>query len=281
MDRIGYSVRIFVPQGEPEGLRLVEKSNWVGVGLVFPRTLFSEAMVRPEAKRTGVYVLWGDSEVGGLPRVYIGEGDTTENRVTRHYSEKEFWTHGVIFSSKDQGLNKAHIQHLEARLVAIARGAKRCELENGNVPQPPTLSEADIADAESYLRDMLLCLPVIGVSFFEPAQVKPAVHAPELFLKLRGITAQGFEAPQGFIVRAGSTAALDETESAHEFIKAMRKSLIENEALIMDGDKYRLTLDYRFGSPSTAAGVMLGRNSNGRVDWRDGSGRTLKELQES
>lgn len=33
----GYSVRIFIPSGEPEGLRIVEKSNWTGLGLVFPR----------------------------------------------------------------------------------------------------------------------------------------------------------------------------------------------------------------------------------------------------
>jgi hypothetical protein len=38
---IGFSVRIFIPTGEPEGLRLVEKSNWTGQGLVFPRAQFA------------------------------------------------------------------------------------------------------------------------------------------------------------------------------------------------------------------------------------------------
>ena len=37
--------------------------------------------------------------------------------------------------------------------------------------------------------------------------------------------------------------------------------------------------DYTFNSPSTAAGVMLGRSANGRVEWKDATGRTLKDLQ--
>ncbi|MGB9879341.1 MAG: GIY-YIG nuclease family protein, partial [Anaerolineae bacterium] len=72
---LGFSVRIFIPSGEPDGLRLVEKSNWNGQGLLFPRSLFSEARQRNELKRTGIYVLWGPSESGELPRVYVGEGD--------------------------------------------------------------------------------------------------------------------------------------------------------------------------------------------------------------
>jgi hypothetical protein len=31
----GVPVRIFIPSGAPEGLRIVEKSNWTGQGLVF------------------------------------------------------------------------------------------------------------------------------------------------------------------------------------------------------------------------------------------------------
>jgi hypothetical protein len=38
--------------------------------------------------------------------------------------------------------------------------------------------------------------------------------------------------------------------------------------------------DYLFNSPSTAAGVVQGRSANGRIDWKDNSGRTLREFQE-
>ena len=33
-----------------------------------------------------------------------------------------------------------------------------------------------------------------------------------------------------------------------------------------------------FPSPSTAAMVLLGRSSNGRVEWKSSDGKTLKEL---
>lgn len=39
--------------------------------------------------------------------------------------------------------------------------------------------------------------------------------------------------------------------------------------------------DYSFGSPSTAAAVVLGRSANGRIGWKAADGRTLKELQEA
>lgn len=186
----GFSVRIFVPSGDPDGLRIVEKSNWIGQGLVFPRALFAEARDRPEVKRAGVYVLWGPSESGQLPRVYVGEGDPVLQRLEDHARSKDFWTHAIVFSSKDENLNKAHMQYLEARLVQLASAAKRCELNNRNVPQIPSLSEAEAADAEGFLADLLLCLPVVGVSFFEKDRPAPALHA-ELHLRAKDIEARG------------------------------------------------------------------------------------------
>jgi hypothetical protein len=38
-----YSIRIFLPGGDPDGLRTIEKSNWSGAGIVLPRLLTGEA----------------------------------------------------------------------------------------------------------------------------------------------------------------------------------------------------------------------------------------------
>ncbi len=70
---LGFSVRIFVPSGEPEGLRVVEKSNWTGQGIVFPRSLFSNVRAKEVLNHTGVYVLWEPGELGQLPLAYVGE----------------------------------------------------------------------------------------------------------------------------------------------------------------------------------------------------------------
>lgn len=37
-----FSVRIFLADGDPAGVKVVEKSNWTGVGLVFAQPLFAE-----------------------------------------------------------------------------------------------------------------------------------------------------------------------------------------------------------------------------------------------
>ena len=81
---LGFSVRIFVPSGEPEGLRVIEKSNWTGQGLVFPRPLFAKVRSREELNRTGVYVLWGPGRSGQLPLAYVGEGDVLLPRLDSH-----------------------------------------------------------------------------------------------------------------------------------------------------------------------------------------------------
>lgn len=81
-----FSIRIFVPSGDPDGLRLVEKSNWSGIGLVFNRTNFKEALGREEIGRTGIYVLVGSSEDNALPVIYVGEGDPVQERLKSHYS---------------------------------------------------------------------------------------------------------------------------------------------------------------------------------------------------
>ncbi len=186
----------------------------------------------------------------------------------------------MAFSSKDQNLNKAHVQHIEYRLVALAQRAKRCELENGNVPQPPTLSEADAADAESFLEDMLLCLPVVGVTLFEQAGAA-APKGLDLRLKGKGIEGRGVETPQGFVVRAGSQAVKGEVKSIHAYITELRQALAAKGVLRAEGEGYRLSQDYTFASPSMAAAVLLGRTANGRIEWKDAKGRTLKEIQEA
>ena len=276
---LGFSVKIFISTGDPQGPRVIEKSNWTGQGIVFPRSLFAEVRHREEFTRTGVYVVWGTGSSGQVPRAYMGQGDVLLPRLNSHAKNKDFWTHGVAFTSKDQSLNKAHVQHLEARLVQLAAEAKRCELDNANVPQMPSLSDADKADAELYLADMLLCLPLVGVSFFDKPR-GPAGTSRELFLSAKGIQATGYEGADGFVVRAGSQAVKNEVASIHDYLSDLRKMLLSQRILEDMGTTYRLAQDYIFTSPSTAAGALLGTASNGRTAWKDAERRSLKEIQD-
>src|SRR5262245_54570991 len=237
--RRGFSLRIFLADGTPDGLRIVEKSNWIGRGLVCPRSQFREAKGRPEFGKTGVYVLRGPSPEGDLPTVYIGEGDPALPRLERHFASKDFWTSLILFTSKDENLNKAHVQYLEARLAALARDAKRCALDNGNVPQLPSLSEPDTAEMEGFLEEMLLIFPVLGLNVFERPQPRQAPQT-KLYLRARGITAEGYEDAEGFVVLAGSQVAKDTVPSAHRYLVTLRQSLVERGIIVPDGEALSL-----------------------------------------
>lgn len=279
---IPFSLRIFVADGDPDGLRLVERSNWVGKALVFPRALLPQVKQRPELNQTGVYLLLGPREDGEGDMLYVGEGDPIRPRLESHYAQKDFWTRAVCFVATPGQLNKAHVQYLESNLVRFAKAAKRLPLDNGNHPAEPTLSEADRADMQVFLENMLGMLPVLGVHAFEQAAKATAPSVPLLTCKGKGVVATGYESSQGFVVKAGAQAVGESVPSMQQHVRSMydlREELIANGVLAREGETYRFTQDYVFSAPSTAAAVVLGRSANGRIEWKDAKGRTLKELQ--
>jgi len=266
-----FSVKLYMPDGNPDGLKLIEKSNWTGVGLVIPRPLYSDARKRPELQRTGIYLLIGPQDDLQLSQVYVGEGDPTGPRLDQHAKNKDFWTHVVAFTNKDQSLNKAHVQFLESKLIELAHRAKRCVLENGNTPQCPSLTEADMAEADGFLADVLLCLPVLGYGFFETPSSQ-AKTTSEYMIESKGVMARGYETATEFVVKQGSHVVKEETASIHSHLNKLRQTLVAQGVLVDRGS-------YGFSSPSTAAGVVLGRSANGRAEWKTRDGRTLKEVQ--
>ena len=275
-----FSLNIFLPDGTPEGVRIIGKSNWTGCGVYFPRSIFREARKRVEFSRTGVYILVGPSDDQGLPTIYIGQGDVVVDRLNQHYSKKDFWTWCVYFVAKDESLNRAHVQHLEARLLQLAAEAKRCSLDNSAVPNLPHLSEADAADVESFLSDILSILPLVGLNVFE--KPKRATRTQQAFhIRAKGIEATGHETPDGFVIRKGSEVVTTEAKSIHGYLSALRRDLTQQGVLEISRDSLRFVQDYSFGSPSTAAGVVLGRSANGRIEWKTTDSKTLKDLQEA
>jgi len=275
-----FYIRILVPTGNPDGLRIVEKSNWSGVGIVFNRSNFKEAVKRPEFEKTGVYVLIGNDEESGSKTIYVGEGDPVKSRLNQHYSNKDFWTWAVFFVAKDDSLNKAHVQHLESQLLTLARNAKLCKLDNGTEPNPPTLSEADTVFVESFLRDIISIFPLLNLNVFEMAFVSAGVKEL-LYVDAKGVKATCYEDAKGFIVLKGSEAVLKETNSLNKYISASRKDLVEKGVLALIDSKYIFTQDYAFNSPSNASDLILGGSTNGRTCWKNSKGIMLKELQEA
>ena len=76
-----FTIRIFVPDGDPEGVRIIDRMNWTGVGVVFPRASWQDVRKRQELKGTGVYILVGYSADDELPILYIGQADGVSSRI--------------------------------------------------------------------------------------------------------------------------------------------------------------------------------------------------------
>ena len=184
----------------------------------------------------------------------------------------------MFFVTKDNSLNKTHVQHLESRLLSMARIAKQSNIENNQEALPPTLSEAEIADMESFLLDMLSIFPLVGLGVFEKTETtkKPTEL---LSAEAKGIKASGYEDAKGFVVVKGSQLVKGETPSLHQYLSTLRKDLLAQGVIVDNGQHYVFTQDQVFNSPSTAAGVVMGRTANGRIEWKTNDGKTLKELQ--
>lgn len=279
-----FSLRIFVVDGDPDGLRLVERTNWVGKAVVFPRSIYTQIRNRPEFQQTSVYLLMGPRTDGEGEMLYVGEGDPVRPRLDDHFAKKDFWTRAVFFVAPGQ-LNKAHVQFLESQLINRAYLAKRVHLDNGNKPAEPTLSEADRADMNVFLSNILGMLPVLGVHAFEQTPTFQAVdQGSQLICQGNGAKAVGRDTPQGFVIEAGSTAVLTEVPSLKAYFPGvieLRTELIKNGVLQEENGCLKFSQAYTFSSPSYASSVVLGRTTNGRTEWRNSQGKTLKELQEA
>lgn len=289
----GVTIRIFLVDGTPQGLRLVERMNWTGSFLAFARADYASARARPEVSRTGVYVLLGPDPGGGrTQRVYIGEADDIRVRLDAHQKEKDFWTHGYVLTTKDNSLNKAHVRYLEARLLEFAGMADNASIDNGTAPVPPGLSEPEVADMETYLDNVLPLFALAGVNVFEPAEdatvaaietetsseVLAGERAARLYLKTQQTQAEGEDRSRGFLVFEDAVGRKEKKVMMPSY-EQLRDRLVQEGILVEDGDHVRLTKSHLFDSPSAAASALSGGNKNGRTEWRDAAGRTLKQLQ--
>lgn len=155
-----FTIQIFSTNGDPQGTRIIHKTNWSGVGVVFYRENLSEVIKEDYAKSPGVYILVGDL---AEETVYIGEADPIAVRLKQHLQKD--WSWGVFFVDS-HGLGKTEIQFLESELVKIAQNCGSSILMNRNFPNPPNMSRQSQAAAQVFLNEVLLILPLIGIKAF-------------------------------------------------------------------------------------------------------------------
>ena len=289
VDNHGRTIQLFLVDGHPAGLMIASIFGWTGSLLVATQSNFDRLLARPEVDRTGIYLLFGpDPESPGGIRVYIGEADSVRNRLPQSVLQREFWETAIVFTTSDEALTKGHVRYLEARLIEMVHAADRAALDNSQMPSAADkrLPEADRANMESFLADLNVILPLIGLDILKPRQRLQEKSVPGAIARIEGdntvfqLTNHGVELARAIerdgelFVLTGSLCKRD-TGSTNVYAR-LKQQLIDDGILITDGDYYRFTQTYGFDSPSAAAAVVLDRNSNGRREWRvEGSSTSM------
>lgn len=277
----GKAIRIFLIDGNPNGRMTCELSNWTGKAYKIPRIEVKNCSDRSDLKNTGIYLLFGKDEEG-KDLVYIGEAEDILVRLNQHLSQKDFWNEVIVFISKDENLNKAHIKYLEYRLFEIAKSCKRYIILNGNTPTQSSISELDQAEMEEFIVNAKLLVNTLGHKVFEnKLNIKSVEKESLLYLEIEGkdkgraCSAIGKQTLEGFLVSKGSKIAEETVVSFSNSLKIMRDDLI-SEGIIKD---FIFTEDYSFSSPSAAASLISGRSANGLIEWKTKEGVLLKNIK--
>jgi hypothetical protein len=282
----GRSLELYFVDGRPDGLASARIFNWTGQVLRVPRTQLREALLRPEAGYTGVYILLG--ERNGLPLAYIGEAEEVGARIRDHDGRKDWWSVAAIVTTAADDLNKAHAKYLESRLVEQARAVGTMPLENGNTPARSSLSEAGTANMEEFLDTLFIVFPALGIDMFtnrrRPEIAKSPDRTPEarfvLETRRTGVRAEAVLLDGEFVVLKGSVVRNEWAGAGvHDFGYAELHRKLVASGVIQPGPGNGVFIEnWAFNSPSAAAAVVNGRPANGRIEWKlAGTGKTYGE----
>ena len=274
------TIKIFLIDGDPNGRMSCELSNWSGKAYKIPRVRIKDSTDRDDLRSTGVYLLFGKDDEG-KDQVYIGEAESVLKRLNQQLTSKDFWNEAIVFISKDQNLNKAHIKYLENRLHEIAKNANRYRIDNFIIPTQSSISESETAEMEEFIEYIKMLVNTLGHKVFdEKREFKPKQKEEFFYIKAaRGAEGVGEPTSDGFVVFKGSKASKSTVPSLTSSFITLRQKLIDEKVLINNGEVLEFPEDYIFSSPSTAAVMILGRNANGLTEWKLKNGKTLKEFE--
>ena len=297
---LGRTVKMFLVDGHVGGLVTAEVMNWTGHVVTFPRSLLPRLKTRPEAERTGIYLLLGEDN--GNKIAYIGETDEMYTRLAQHAKDpkQDFFERVVVITSTSDALTKAHARRLE-HLAHERASLVANYLLQGNKPYNAKLPESDATDMLSFFEQIDLVLPVLGIDLLQLPSTKTESAIPEddtadkvaankassktddtiyeINSPKQGVHATAREINGEFVVLSGSLSRV-KAGAKHGYEK-MRQDLEANGKLVpypQDPRVLQFAVDVPFRSPSAAAAAVFNRSSNGRLAWRvKGSGKTYDE----
>lgn len=143
-----------------------------------------------------------------------------------------------------------------------------------------------LAELQDNFGTVQTLLSVLGFPILDPLVSAEGEEGSRKVLHCRGKGAEatGEYTEDGLVVHSGSKARLEAVPSITDSVERKRENLQEvflsGEGVLEKEDRALVfRQNYAFGFPSAAAGVVLGRSSNGWRDRTDGEGRTLNEIE--
>jgi predicted GIY-YIG superfamily endonuclease len=276
------TIQIYLPHGNPQGIRIAEITTRIVQVIEVPRSVLAEFLKMPESGQVAVYFLVGESDDGINKTIYVGQTGDLRSRLVSHNREKEFWDRVLVLISRTNSLTQTHALFLEWHCIQSARQAGRYTDQNGNNgsrPHTPAPLESDCLEIYETGETLLATL---GHPLFEPvARPEAGLNKDEhFFCRASGADARGLYTEEGFVVLKGSSGRKENVQSIRgKSDERFRNRLVESGVMLPDGDRLVFQRDHLFGSPSMAAIAVTGRTANGWLEWRTEDGRTLRDVK--
>lgn len=276
------TIQIFLPQGDPSGIRQAEITTRTVRVFEVPRPLLSEFTKMQEALQVGLYFLFGPADEDA-PRCYIGQTQNVGTRLTQHATGKDFWERALVAVSLTNTWTSTHVAYLEWLSIQRARSAARYQLENGNTAVNPHTPVPLEWECQEYMETVSMLLATLGYPVHQELQSVPRAlvgkQQEELILRERGCNATAYANASGLVVKQGSRGNAAESPSAEPGLIKRRQSLISQGIIKIDGNQLVFQQDHQFNSPSGAAAALVGGSINGRTAWKTSDGRTFDALE--
>jgi hypothetical protein len=272
----GKTINIYLPDGNPRSAKVCNLRDSIVSALYIPRIKFKEFSNRPELQRAGVYFLIGENEESLIPEIYIGEAEVLLERLRNHNTNKDFWKYLIGFTSDSEknNLNKAYVKYLESISIEFATKVNKCSLLQGKGSSKPNLSDSDRDFVLDVFDDIKVLMSALGYPIFD--EIKK--DKKNIFMcSGKGVKAMGEYNGDGFIIYADSETTIENVNTFKGGWLNLKQDLVKQGILKEQDKKYIFTKNYTFSSPSSASAIVLGRPSNGWVDWKDSNGQTLDE----
>ena len=277
------TIQIFLPSGEPRGIRIAEITTRIVQVIEVPRSLLSNFLGMEQSSQVGVYFLIGEDTEDGDRLVYVGQTGDLRARLTAHNQKKDFWERALVLVSKTNSLTQTHALFLEWHSLQQIRDAGRFADENGNSGSRPHTPAPLEAECFEVFETGSVLVSSLGYPLFDAVAKPKQGQATEDCFYLKspsaGVEGRGLYTAEGFVVFAGSVGRIENAPSIGDSNQRWRQRLFDS-GVIRTNDQGLVVFpkDHLFKSPSGAAIALLGRRANGWQEWKSAKGQTLHEL---